>query len=379
MLALMAGNGAVELEAKLTGFKRQALINGSTGLKSLSPDEEARLRAEIHSADAALYDWVAMIEDARKSMALVRLAITAPPSLKPRPATLPTPPPQSAFAAPPCALSCFSSTERRAEKTMPDITPVDARALAMQAQGALFRLLQETTNETDKQVIRLKIARVGEILEDISFAMGTALANDLNDLSDQLVAATGAVKLDPFGPALRELQAAFDHIGNALGTTARQLKGGIAATPRRIARLQPPAAPNRHRRRQPGRPRLPSAPGQPPPTCCATTMPNCSRAAGRSALSMPARYVRPPSASPPVPPATMRWRPHSAAISVVCHRPHPRHGSKPQLLRPSAQRKSARRPHHRRTDRPSAHRRAHLQLEGQRLRRAADEASGRCP
>ena len=90
---------------------------------------------------------------------------------------------------------------------MPAQDTTDPRTLALQAQAALFRLLQETSNEAEKQALREAIHRISEIIEDISFAEGTLPAEKLNSLSDQLVAATQAVKADPFGPAIREIQA----------------------------------------------------------------------------------------------------------------------------------------------------------------------------
>ncbi len=111
---------------------------------------------------------------------------------------------------------------------MPASDAADARALALQAQAALFRLLQETTNETEKQALRERIARTGEIIEEISFANGLVLAEKLNGLADQLVAATQVVKADPFGPAIREIQALLQRLGHSVGATAQQIKGGIA-------------------------------------------------------------------------------------------------------------------------------------------------------
>ncbi len=78
ILALLAGDVAVELEAKLTTDKRNALVNHTTGLRRLSNDQVARLREEIQAADTAIYDWIALIEQARRAMAATRTALTAP-------------------------------------------------------------------------------------------------------------------------------------------------------------------------------------------------------------------------------------------------------------------------------------------------------------
>lgn len=122
---------------------------------------------------------------------------------------------------------------------MPAPDATDARRLALEAQAALFRLLQETSSEAGKQILRERIARLSEILEEISFTEGRLLAEELNGLSDQLIAANAAVKADPFGPAIREIQALLQRIGDAVGAVAQETKGGIAEPP---PAAPPPAA-----------------------------------------------------------------------------------------------------------------------------------------
>ena len=120
----------------------------------------------------------------------------------------------------------------------------DARTLALQARATLSRLFQAATSEAERQALLDADARIGEILREISFAEGQLLAEELNGLSDQLIAANAAAKADPFGPAIREIQALLQQIGNAVGAVAQETKGGIAELPPAAPPPAPAAAPS---------------------------------------------------------------------------------------------------------------------------------------
>lgn len=113
----------------------------------------------------------------------------------------------------------------------PQAVAVDPQALIVRAQGAVSNLLQQTSNAASQQDLRSIIGNIGQILSNLPAAVGQAAVNALNDLVDQLAAATKAANADPLSPVAVQMRDTGEQIGNALGATGHQLRGGIAEPP----------------------------------------------------------------------------------------------------------------------------------------------------
>lgn len=80
VLRLLGGEVAANFERKLTAGKRSALVNHATGLRRLPAEQVTRLREDIRAADTAVYDWIALIAQARRALAATKAALENPVS-----------------------------------------------------------------------------------------------------------------------------------------------------------------------------------------------------------------------------------------------------------------------------------------------------------
>ncbi len=115
----------------------------------------------------------------------------------------------------------------------PSVDPpaMDGSAIVVQAQGALAGLLQATTNQVTRAVLSQQMASVGQSLGEIPPQPDQTFANVLNSVGDNLAAASDAASGSMLSPAAAKLLDARMQIGNALGSTAQIMKGGIAEPP----------------------------------------------------------------------------------------------------------------------------------------------------
>lgn len=80
ILELLGERVADNFEAKLTAGRRDALSISGRRAHPVSDEQVARLRAEIEAADTAVYDWIALIAQARAALAATKAALTSPVS-----------------------------------------------------------------------------------------------------------------------------------------------------------------------------------------------------------------------------------------------------------------------------------------------------------
>jgi lysozyme family protein len=120
----------------------------------------------------------------------------------------------------------------------------DAVLILDDAENALIKRHNATTDEDEKEVLTAKIQNIRDMRDFGAFDSLQESANTLNDLADVMEAAAGALRRQPFDSIFGAYQSIFDRIGAVIGNLVGLKKPALAPNAAvKPSPTPPPAAP----------------------------------------------------------------------------------------------------------------------------------------